>query len=228
MNSIKFFYMPESPPCRAVEMVANMVGVKLEKHYLNLSKQEHLSDSYKALNPLRKVPFIINGDLRLGESRAIMAYLVNKYKPNDEHLYPQSNLELRAKIDELLQYDAGTLWPAKSRLFWPKIFGSAKEFDQNDEKALRRCLNYLNNRLGQNQQQQQQQRFFLSNELSIADISLAASFTFTQACDFNMDEHKNLLAYLERLRASIPNYGDINDEPCENMRKFFDSIAEAK
>lgn len=116
--------MPESQPCRAVEMVANMVGVKLEKHYLNLSKREHLSDSYKALDPSRKVPFIIDGDLKLGESRAIMAYLVNKYKQNDEHLYPQSNLELRAKIDELLQYDVGTLWPAKSKLFWPKIFGS--------------------------------------------------------------------------------------------------------
>jgi hypothetical protein len=35
-----------------------------------------------------KVPLMVDGDLKMGESRAIMMYLVNKYKPHDEHLYP--------------------------------------------------------------------------------------------------------------------------------------------
>lgn len=160
------------PPCRGV---ANIVGVKLVKQYLNLFQREHFSDNSETVNPLHKEPYIIDDDLKLGESRAgIMAYLVNKYKPNDEHLYPGRNIKLRARIDELLHYESGKLWPAKFRLLRPIFVGLSKELDQNNERALRRCLRYLGDRLGQNPKQQ---RFFFGNELSIADISLAASLS---------------------------------------------------
>uniref|UniRef100_A0A6G1SG98 Glutathione S-transferase 1, isoform C n=1 Tax=Aceria tosichella TaxID=561515 RepID=A0A6G1SG98_9ACAR len=221
-SSIEFYYMPESPPCRAVEMVASLVGVSLNKHYINLFTKEHLKDDYVKINPLHKVPFIVDGDVKMGESRAILMYLVNKYKPNDEHLYPKDPAK-RAQVDELLFYDIGTLFAAQSKLLRPKIFGPVKELNGDDEKAYRECLHYLDKRLGESGGK----GYMLGDHFTIADVSLAATFTFAAACEYDLSEFKNLVAYLERMKSAIPNYGAINDKPVETMTKFIRSRQEA-
>lgn len=221
--TIDFYYMPESPPCRAVEMVARLVGVNLNKQYINLFTREHLKEDFIKINPSHKLPFIVDGDLKLGESRAIMAYLVNKYKPEDEFLYPKDP-EIRAKIDELLYFDIGTLYQSASKLLRPMLFGPVKEFDPADEKALQDALHYLDKRLGDNHAR----RFVMSNHLSIADVSLAATFTFIVACGYNIHDYKQIVVYLERMKAAIPDYSEINDEACENLRKFVESKQEGK
>lgn len=215
---IKFYYMPESPACRAVEMVARMVGVELDKCYIDLFRGEHLKGDYVDINPARKIPYITDGDLSMGESRAIMAYLVNRYKPNHPHLYPQDPIS-RARIDELLYYEASTLFPAMSRLLFPKVRGPVAELDQDDQKAFERCLAYLDRRLGRNKAK----RFMLSHHVSIADVSIAASFSFAEACRYDLHNYKQIVAYLNRIRAAIPDYDEINDGPVENMMKFIDS-----
>lgn len=213
--------MPESPPCRAVEMVAGMVGVTLKKHHINLFAKEHLKDDFVKLNPLHKVPFIVDGDLKLGESRAIMMYLVNKYKPDDE-MYPRDPVK-RAKIDELLFYEIGTSYVAQMKLFRPLLFGQTKELNADDEENFKECLRYLDKRLAENGGK----KFMFGNHLTIADVSLAAGLSTTEVCDYKLSEFKNLTAYLERMKTAIPNYGDINDKRIESLKNFLRSKREA-
>jgi len=66
-------------------------------------------------------------------------------------------------------------------------------------------------------------KYFLGNDLTIADISLAASFTFPEACAYDLSEFKALNSYIDRLKTSIPGYADINDKPVENFKNFFKS-----
>ena len=49
------------------------------------------------------MPTIVDGDLSLWESRAILGYLVNKYAPNSS-LYP-SDPKKRAIVDRTLNFD---------------------------------------------------------------------------------------------------------------------------
>lgn len=44
MPSIEIYYMSLSPFCRAVEMVANMASVSLNKHHLKLLEKEHMKE----------------------------------------------------------------------------------------------------------------------------------------------------------------------------------------
>lgn len=216
--TIEFYFTPNSPPCRAVEMVANMVGVKLNKHHVNLMAKEHLNEENLKINPRHKVPFIIDGDLRLNESRAIMAYLVNKYQPDNEHLYPKDP-KTRARIDEMLFYETGTFFSAAYKLLMPVVLGQSKELNAEDDKTFREALSYLDKRLSGNPKR----KFMLGDHLTIADISLAASFSYIEAFGYDMNEYKELVAYLARLKENIPNYAEINAEACEAIKKFIQS-----
>lgn len=216
--TIEFYYMPESPPCRTVEMVANIIGVNLNKHYINLFTKDQLKDDYVAINPRHKVPFIIDGDLKLSESRAIVAYLVNRYgSEKNKSLYPVDPIE-RAQVDELLYYDIGTLYPATSALVGPKLFGDVHApWDTEKEKAYNVALQYLEDRISK-------RVFMVGNNLTIADIALTASIMFVSSgCDYKIDRYPNLNAYLANIKRAIPDYDKINDEALENTRKFIQS-----
>lgn len=218
---IDFYYMAESPPCRTVEMVAKAAGVELNKRPVNLFTQEHLKEDFIKVNPLHKVPFIVDGDLKLGESRAIAAYLVNRYAPGSS-LYPADAVQ-RARVDELLNLDVSLLNQAGSKLLRPKLYGLGKELNAEDEKAYRDVLRYFDNRLQNNNGK----KFMLGDHLTIGDISVAATFSFPEACDYDISEFKHLTAYLKNLKASIPDYGAINDKPLENMKAFVRSKQQA-
>ena len=187
MSSIKFYYMPESPPCRTVEMVAKIAGVDLDRQLVNLSAKDHLKEEYLKINPMHKIPFIIDGELKINESRAIAAYLADKYMPSDNTLFSKDPVE-RARVNELLYIDASALYPAASRLLRPLLFGHSKELDPEANAAFRDVLTYLDARL----QNSGSMKYFIGNDLTIADISFAASFTFPEACAYDLSEFKTL------------------------------------
>jgi len=219
--AIQFYYAPQSPPCRAVEMVAGMLGVELDKRPLDLQAGDHLEQDYIKLNPLHKVPFIVDGGLKMGESRAIMMYLVNKYQPNHP-LYPTDPIK-RAKVDELLFYEMGTLHEAQTALLRPKVFGGAKELDPELERTFRDCLHYLDSRVGDTGDT----KFMTGGQLTIADIllltTLDLAFDYSTVTSYDLSEFSDLLVYLERTRLAIPNYDEFNANHRENIRQFIRS-----
>jgi len=86
-------------------------------------------DDYVALNPLAGIPTLIDGDLVLTESNAILRYLANRC--GGEELYPADPVE-RAPVDEFLDRYSLTLRPALFSVEVPALgftpqggFGSA-------------------------------------------------------------------------------------------------------
>ena len=63
------------------------------------------------------MPFYIDGDTKLSESRVISMYLVAKYGGADSPLYPSNDLEKRIQIDRLLYFDVATLIRSYSDYF---------------------------------------------------------------------------------------------------------------
>ncbi len=65
-----------SPNCYKVRLMAALSGQDLTLRAVNLyPEREHLSDEYLALNPAGTLPILEDGDLVLGESAAILAWL---------------------------------------------------------------------------------------------------------------------------------------------------------
>ncbi|XP_050273107.1 glutathione S-transferase zeta class-like [Quercus robur] len=71
-----------------VRIALNLKGLKYEYKAVNLLKGEQYSPEFTKLNPIGYVPVLVDGDLVLSDSFAILLYLEEKY-PHHHPLLPQ-------------------------------------------------------------------------------------------------------------------------------------------
>jgi glutathione S-transferase len=71
----------EFPPTRSIRArwTLQELGVDFEAIAVNLGKGEHRRPEFRAINPAGKVPVLVDGDLVITESVAIVRYLAEKY-----------------------------------------------------------------------------------------------------------------------------------------------------
>ncbi len=62
-----------------VQWYLEELSIPYEFVLLDLAAGEHQKPEYLAINPMGKVPAIVDGDLKLWESGAILLYLAEKY-----------------------------------------------------------------------------------------------------------------------------------------------------
>jgi glutathione S-transferase len=101
---MKLFYQAISPPARAALLGFRNLDLNVELINLDLLKGEHLRPEFMKLNPAHQIPVLVDDDgFVLCESRAILGYLVNRFRP-ESSLYP-ADARKRALIDQKLYYD---------------------------------------------------------------------------------------------------------------------------
>jgi glutathione S-transferase len=82
------------------------LGVEFESVVVNLIAGEHHHDAFRRLNPAGRVPVLVDGDVVLTESVAIVLYLAEKYP--EKRLVP-SDLVQRAQLYRWLLFAATEL-----------------------------------------------------------------------------------------------------------------------
>ncbi|KAJ4957122.1 hypothetical protein NE237_013905 [Protea cynaroides] len=65
-----------------VRFALNLKGLSYEYKSVDFKKGEHLSPEFERLNPLHYVPVLVDGDVVVGDSLAIVLYLEEKYPQN--------------------------------------------------------------------------------------------------------------------------------------------------
>jgi len=78
---MKLYTYYRSQAAFRVRIAMNLKGIAHEDTYLHLEKGDQFDPAYKALNPQMVVPTLIDGDVKLFQSLAILEYLEEKY-PN--------------------------------------------------------------------------------------------------------------------------------------------------
>lgn len=113
-SKLTLYYAAGSPLARAILLLARYMPLDIELKHVDLMAGEQRNEECTNLNPLQKVPILIDGDFVLTESRAILAYLVNTRKPGSD-LYP-IDPKKRAIVDQRLYYDATVVFEKLSAL----------------------------------------------------------------------------------------------------------------
>ena len=62
-----------------VRIALNLKGIAREDCFLHLEKGDQFAAEYRAINPQMVVPTLIDGDVKLFQSLAVLEYLDEKY-----------------------------------------------------------------------------------------------------------------------------------------------------
>ena len=176
----------------------------------------------KQINPQHTIPTLVdneNNGLALAESRAIMAYLVNKKSPGHK-LYPADPAE-RAQVDRVLYFEAGTLYPAQTAAFFP-IFKGGK-VDEEKFKVYEEKLAILNSMLDGKK--------YLGghNHRTIADLSMIVSLTAAECLPgVDLSKYPNIHAWYKNLRSELPYDEELVQAGIDAIKALIASKAEEK
>ncbi|XP_014675500.1 PREDICTED: glutathione S-transferase 1, isoform C-like [Priapulus caudatus] len=214
-QKLKFYFCPASAPCRAVHMVAKAVGADFDIKNVDIMKGEHRTPEYAAINPMKTVPTMVDGDFILWEGRAISQYLVQKYGKENQ-LY-SVDLKKRALVNRMLYWDATGLYQAVYNYVMPQVLKRLPPSEEAAE-ALRKQVKYLNSEL-------QARKYAAGDHVTIADLHILASLTHVSLVSFDIGscEAPKVEAYVARLKTELAYFDQCNGglyQMCEMMKKM--------
>lgn len=193
---MKLYINRLSPNVRRVRVTVAALGLEIEEKALDFTKGEHKSPEYLALNPNGAVPTLIDGELALTESRAIMQYLASR-KP-EAGLLPRDE-QARADVIRWQFWDASHFSPPLGTITFEKIikpmFGMGEPDVRKLDDALanfRRFGAVLNQRLDG-------KPYVVGKSLTIADLSLAGSLMYAKQTEVPLSEFPNVDAWFSRI-----------------------------
>jgi glutathione S-transferase len=106
---MRLYVDPITVNSRKVLAGLDLIGASFETVHVDYFKGEQKSASYTAINPNAALPTLVDGDLVLWESNAILMYAADKY--DNESAYPK-NLRERADINRWLLWEASAWFPS--------------------------------------------------------------------------------------------------------------------
>lgn len=141
---------------------------------LDIQDQEQRQPKFLTINPMGKVPAIVDGDFKLWESGAILLYLSDKYGQE-----PQS-IEERALLNQWVIFANATLGPGLFR-------------EDRREREMPRLLAPLNDIV-------EQQPFILGSELSAADVAVGSYLYYAKlGLSLDFSDYPAVDTYLNHL-----------------------------
>ena len=174
--------------------VAEELGLSYQLKPIGPRTGETQTPEYTELNPKQKVPFCVDGDLKLSETIAICRYLINKYG-SVETLNSPGSIEEQAKEDEWLAFiygelDETSLYVMRRHGALSEIYGEAPAAMEAAEEYVKRQLNVINKHM-------QNRDYVLNDRFSLSDIFLTTCLNWVNAYEIEMPTE------LENYRARI-------------------------
>ena len=188
--------------------IAEELGLDYEHLPIGPRTGETQTVEYTRLNPKQKVPYLVDGDVRLSESVAISRYLIERYGQPSTIAAP-TGLEARAKEDEWVCYvygelDETSLYVMRRHGDLKEIFGDAPAAVQSAKVYARKHLCVIADQIGG-------WAFVLGDRLGLVDIILMSCLDW--AVHYGIELPDQLTRYRERLsqrdayqRAFTANY----------------------
>ncbi len=162
-----------------VQWYLEELAVPYEFVLLDMQAGEHHQPAFLAINPIGKVPAIVEGDFKLWESGAILLYLAEKYGE------PNLTLERRSLLNQWINYANATMGPAMLT-------------DASREKELPRHMTMLNHLL-------ENQPFIVGESFSVADVAIGSLVAYCQMLfQLDLSAYPAVVNYAKRLAERPP------------------------
>ncbi len=150
------------------------LGVPYEFVLLDMKSGEHLQPEFLAINPMGKVPAIVDGEFKIWESGATLLYLA------DKHQQLGATLEQRAETYQWVLFANATLGPG--------IFTEATR-----DRELPRLMTPLNQRL-------QAHPYIMGDQFTVADVAVGSVLAYIpMMLKLDLSQYPAVVSYIQRL-----------------------------
>ncbi len=187
---LKIFHVPGARSVRPIWLCYEL-GLRVDVEKIDFSPMYRDSEEWRAISPTGKVPAMVDGDLRMFESGAMVDYLLERY--GNGRLYPKPGTTESAAYRQWC-------WFSESTLIRPlglhRVLRARKEpiddLVDEVERKFRDSLNAVEAELDGKE-------FILGADFSAADIMMGYSLALIER--LLGDDNPNLHDYLDRLKA---------------------------
>jgi glutathione S-transferase len=186
----------EFAPTRSIRVrwALQELGVDFEAVTVNLAAGEHRQPAFLKINPAGKVPALVDGNLVLTESVAIVLYLADKYP--EKHLLP-AGAELRAQLNRWLLFTATELEQPLWRITrHTNLYPEARRLPA-DVTIAREEFTAM---AGVLQEHLKGRPYLVGDSVTVGDFVLAYTLDWANEVRL-LDGYPQLKAYMERMYA---------------------------
>jgi len=159
---IKFYYHPSPNPAK-VALLLEETGLPYEMVPVDTRKGDQFTPEFRAINPNSKTPALVDGDVTIFDSNAILLYLAEK----SGRFLPANTAVLRGELLSWLMFVATGIGPYSGQAVHFRLFApEPKEYPlKRYEYEAERHWGILEQRLGK-------QRYMVGDTYTIIDMAV--------------------------------------------------------
>ena len=195
---MKLHTTPGSPSSHKVKAVIHHLELDVETVNYDFLAGELRSPDYTAINPNGSVPTLVDGELVLWESNAIMQYLADKVP--ESGLFPRDPL-LRADVARWQFWELAHFNKAFGTLAFETYAKVKLNIGPTDTTLVGLAMTDLARRAPVLEQHLQGRRYVVGDAMTIADYSLATFEAYRSRTPFDWRPYPHINAYFDRVGA---------------------------
>ena len=187
--------------CHRVELLLSLLGLPHRLVEVNLLQGEHQLPAHRALNPLGQVPVLVDGDVVLSDSNAILVYLVQRYAPGSAWM-PQDPVG-QAQLQRWFSLAAGFLAPGIAGPRFATLTGRA--VNEVAQATGKRLLAFMEEEL-------KGRAWLLGGAApSLADVAMVSYTSQAHLAGLPLEAYPRIAAWVARMQA-LPGYPVLADQ----------------
>jgi glutathione S-transferase len=191
---MKLYDFELSGNCHKVRMMLSLLDLEYEKVSVDLRKKEQMRPEFAALNPLRKVPVLVDGDVVVRDSAAILVYLARRY--GRDEWFPDDPTGM-AEVQQWLSFSVHEVFNGLAMARAIVIF--KRDFDPKLAHALSAfALEQLEFRLRNNE-------WLALDRFTLADLVCYPYTGLIHEANLTLDDYPTTRAWCMRMEA-MPGY----------------------
>lgn len=178
---MKYYYNPASSNCRKVDAVLAHTGLDHERCLVDLGQGAQRRPEFLAINPNGMVPALVDGDVKLWESNAIMGYVCSQAKSD---LWPTS--AARYDILRWMSWELAHFGPAANTVVFERMLKPNIGLGDPDEAKIADGLARFARFGGVLDAQLADRTWVTGDALTIADYAIAADLMYAEPAGLDL------------------------------------------
>ncbi|ANQ27888.1 glutathione S-transferase [Vibrio natriegens] len=186
---MKLYWHPMSGHAHRAHMLLSILELDFELITVDLPTGEHQRPEFLALNPFGQIPVLVDGEIVISDSNAILVYLATVYD-REQIWLPESPL-VRAHIEQFLSLAAHRLAGSIAKLRAANLFNRSIDsapLTQEAHKLLKQLQTYQNGR-----------QWLVGTKPTIADLALYSYIKLAPEGGISLADYPVLEAWLKRV-----------------------------